>query len=157
MGKMASETLHKTISDTNPVLNVIVPKSNEPIYNIPLHYRKMENLHIVFWLFKDVAWCMVWKPLGIVMIIPTLLVSIIIAWRTRQFMSELCHNLAITIWIMANSYWMISEFIGFDTHPLFGSYTMKHLALIPFSIGLLILAFYYLVWKPRHKDELETM
>ena len=40
-------------------------------YNIPLRYRKMENLHIVFWLFKDVAWCMVWRPLGIAMIFPT--------------------------------------------------------------------------------------
>lgn len=126
-------------------------------YVIPLRYRKMENLHIVFWLFKDVAWCMVWRPLGIAMIFPTLIVSIIIAWRTRQYMSELCHNLAITIWITANSYWMISEFTGFDSKPLFGEYTYKHLAMIPFATGILILAFYYLYWKPRHRDELETM
>lgn len=117
----------------------------------------MENLHIVFWLFKDVAWCMVWRPLGIMMIFPTLIVSIVIAWRTRQFMSELCHNLAITVWITANSYWMISEFVGFDTKPLFGVYTYKHLAIIPFSMGIIALAFYYLYWKPRHKEELETM
>jgi len=126
-------------------------------YSIPLSYRKMENLHIVFWLFKDVAWCMVWRPLGIAMIFPTLIVSIVIAWRTRQFMSELCHNIAITVWISANSYWMISEFVGFDTRPLFGVYTFKHLAIIPFGLGVLILAFYYLYWKPRYKDELETM
>jgi hypothetical protein len=126
-------------------------------YTIPLSYRKMENLHIVFWLFKDVAWCMVWRPLGIAMIFPTLVISIVIAWRTRQFMSELCHNLAITIWITANSYWMISEFMGFDTKRLFGDYTFKHLAIIPFGVGLLCLAFYYVWWKPRHKDELETM
>lgn len=126
-------------------------------YNIPLKYRKMENLHIVFWLFKDVAWCMVWKPLGIVMIIPTLAISIIIAWRTRQYMSELCHNLAISIWITANSYWMVSEFLGFDTHPIPGGLTMKHLALIPFALGLLILGFYYGYWKPRHQNELETL
>lgn len=131
------------------------PSNN--VYNIPLKYRKMENLHIVFWLLKDVAWCMVWRPLGILMIIPTLFISILIAWRTRQYMSELCHNLAITIWISANSYWMISEFVGFDTHVLWAGFTMKHLALIPFSIGLLILLFYYLYWKPLHKDELETM
>ncbi|MEO8172777.1 MAG: hypothetical protein ABI581_06825, partial [Sediminibacterium sp.] len=112
---------------------------NTPAYNIPLAYRKMENLHIVFWLFKDIAWCMVWRPLGIVMILPTLIISIVIAWRTRQYMSELCHNLAITVWISANSYWMISEFTGFDTHPLFGSFTFKHLALIPFGMGVLIL------------------
>lgn len=126
-------------------------------YTIPLKYRRMENLHIVFWLFKDIAWCMVWRPLGIAMIFPTLIISMVIAWRTRQYMSELCHNLAITIWITANSYWMISEFIGFDNRHLFGTYTFKHLAIIPFSIGILILSFYYLYWKSRHRDELETM
>jgi len=52
-------------------------------YSIPLRYRKMENLHIVFWLFKDLSWCMVWKPLGIVMIIPALIISVVIAVRTR--------------------------------------------------------------------------
>ena len=129
----------------------------EPIYNIPLRYRKMENLHIFFWLFKDIAWCMIWKPLGIAMIFPTLLISIIIAWRTRDIMSEVCHNLAITVWISANSYWMISEFFKFDTMPLFGDYTYKHLAIIPFTLGILFLAFYYAFWKPTHKEELETM
>jgi len=126
-------------------------------YNIPLRYRKMENLHIVFWLFKDVAWCMGWPPLGIAMIFPTLIISIVITWRTRQYMSELCHNVAITVWISANSYWMISEFLDFDTKRVFGNYTFKDLALIPFVTGVLILAFYYLYWKPRHKNELETL
>lgn len=131
--------------------------ATEQTYNIPLRYRKMENLHIVFWLFKDISWCMIWRPLGIAMIFPTLVIAIIISWRTRQYMSELCHNLAITVWITANSYWMISEFFHFDTNPLFGVYSFKHLALIPFMMGILLLGFYYLIWKPRHKDELETM
>jgi hypothetical protein len=131
--------------------------TQKPQYQIPIKYRKMENLHIVFWLFKDVAWCMIWRPLGIAMIFPTLLIAIIIAWRTRQLMSELCHNLAITVWIMANSYWMMSEFAGFDTKHLYGDFTYKHLAIIPFSLGLLCLGFYYFIWKPSHKEELETM
>jgi prepilin signal peptidase PulO-like enzyme (type II secretory pathway) len=126
-------------------------------YNIPLRYRKMENLHIVFWLFKDVAWCMGWRPLGIVMIIPTLLISIIIAWRTRQYMSELCHNIAISLWISANSYWMVSEFLHFDTKVVFGEFTFKHLALVPFVLGLITLGYYYLYWKHTHKNDLETM
>ena len=46
-----------------------ISSSKENNYHIPIKYRKMENLHIVFWLFKDVAWCMVWKPLGIAMIL----------------------------------------------------------------------------------------
>ena len=130
---------------------------NEQTYNIPIKYRKMENLHIVFWLFKDIAWCMIWKPLGLIMIVPTLTISIIIAWRTRQYMSELCHNVAITVWISANSYWMISEFFKFDSIPLFGDYTYKHLAIVPFLIGVFCLAFYYFFWKPTHKDELDTL
>jgi hypothetical protein len=122
-------------------------------YNIPLKYRKMENLHIVFWLFKDVAWCLGLKWLGTVMIIPTLIISIVIAYRTRQYFSELCHNLAITVWISANSYWMISEFFKFDHKVIWATYTYKHLALIPFTIGILILGYYYLVWKPLHQKK----
>lgn len=126
-------------------------------YVIPMRYRKMENLHIVFWLFKDISWCMIWKPLGIAMIFPTLIIAVVITIRTRQCMSEVCHNLAIVVWITANSYWMVSEFLHFDTRVLFGEYTFKHLAIIPFTLGILILGFYYLWWKPAHKDAIETM
>ena len=131
--------------------------SSKHQYSIPLKYRKMENLRIVFWLFKDIAWCIGFKVLGITMIIPTLTIALIISWRTRNMMSELCHNLAIAVWISANSYWMVSEFLGFDEYIVWGSYTYKHLALIPFGLGVLILAFYYLIWRPRHKEENETM
>ncbi len=129
----------------------------EQTYNIPIRFRKMENLHIVFWLLKDISWCMVWRPLGIAMIFPTLIIAIIISWRTRQYMSELCHNVAITVWIIANSYWMISEFFHFDTMIVYGTITYKYLAIIPSTIGLLMLAYYYLVWKPTHKNTVETM
>lgn len=131
--------------------------TEEPVYHIPLRFRKMENLHIVFWLFKDISWCMIWRPLGVIMILPTLWISILIAWRTRQLMSEWCHNLAITVWIMANSYWMISEFFHFDAVPVYGTITFKHLAMIPFMTGLFLLGYYYLLWKPRHPHKLETM
>ena len=135
-------------------LRMISADDSADKYIIPLQYRKMENLHIVFWLFKDVAWCMGWKWLGMVMIIPTLAISVMIAYRTRKFMSELTHNLAITVWISANSYWMISEFLHFDTILIAGSVTYKHLALIPFVTGILILAFYYLIWRPEHRSEM---
>ena len=121
-------------------------------YVIPVRFRKMENLHIVFWLFKDISWCMLWKPLGITMIFPTLIIAIVITIRTRKMMSEVCHNIAIVLWISANSYWMVSEFLRFDTLPLIGEYTFKHLALIPFLLGIAILGFYYLWWKPQHED-----
>ena len=121
---------------------------NEPLYEIPARYRKMENTHVIFWLLKDISWCMVWKVLGIAMIFPTLIISIMIAWRTRHLKSELAHNLAISFWIFANSYWMVSEFFGFDEKRILG-FEGKHLALIPFSLGVLVLLYYYVVQKPK--------
>jgi hypothetical protein len=128
----------------------------EEVYAIPAAYRKMENTHILFWLIKDISWCMVWKPLGIAMIVPTLGIAIVIAWRTRALTSELAHNLAIVFWITANSYWMLSEFFGFDTVRIGTLTDGKHLAIIPFGIGLLILAYYYLVQKPRESREAQV-
>jgi hypothetical protein len=122
-------------------------------YRIPLKYRKMENLHIVFWLFKDIGWCLIWKPLGIVMIFPTLIISIIIAYRTREMMAELCHNLAITLWIIANSYWMSVEFLGLDSTTVYNGITYKHLALVPFLSGVACLAYYYLYWVRFNPDD----
>jgi hypothetical protein len=126
-------------------------KDQQDYYNIPIKYRRMENLHIVFWIFKDIGWCMGFTLLGITMIVPTLLISIIIAWRTRTIVSELCHNLAITVWISANSFWMCTEFFGVDHLAIGYGFTVKHLAMIPFLIGMLILAYYYIWYKPRHK------
>ena len=123
----------------------------EPQYVIPARYRRMENMHIIFWLLKDVSWCLIWKVLGIAMIFPTLIISIIIAWRTRQYKSELAHNLAITLWITANSYWMVSEFWGFDEVIIWRQFEARHLALIPFVLGILILAYYYLFQKRQEE------
>ena len=133
------------------------PQVSEEVYSIPAAYRKMENTHILFWLLKDIAWCMIWKPLGLLMVLPTLGIAVVIAWRTRAYASELAHNLAIVLWISANSYWMISEFMGFDQHIVYGTITYKHLALIPFLLGVFCLAFYYAIWQPRHPGEIETM
>ena len=126
---------------------------NEAVYTIPARYRRMENMHIAFWLMKDISWCMLWKELGITMIVPTLSVAIWIAWRNRQIKSELAHNLAIVFWISANAYWMISEFFEFDTIGIWKNFTGKHLALIPFSIGALILLYYYIVQWPQERKE----
>jgi hypothetical protein len=123
--------------------------NNETTYTVPARFRKLENLHIVFWLLKDLSWCLVWRELGIAMIIPTLLIAVFIAWRNRDIKSELAHNTAIAFWISANSFWMISEFFHFDETIFFGVITGKHLALIPFIIGSAILLWYYLVVRPR--------
>jgi hypothetical protein len=118
--------------------------NNQKMYCIPDRFRRTENLHILFWLIKDVSWAMLWKPIGVFMIIPTISVAILITWQTRKIKSELFHNLAVTFWICANALWMILEFTGNDDH-------YRKFTAIPFSIGLFFIAAYYLVILPKER------
>ncbi len=88
---------------------------------------------------------MLWKPLGLIMIFPTMIAALLITWQTRNIKSELLHNLAVVLWITANAYWMLVEF--FSTNDSLRFYTI-----IPFSLGLLIIGYYYIVVKPREKQ-----
>jgi hypothetical protein len=119
------------------------------VYTVPAKLRSLENLHILFWLVKDICWCIGFKPLGVAMIFPTLIVAIYITWRNRQVFSELAHNLAITFWITANSLWMILEFMERDAE-------LKNYCLIPFGAGLFILLYYYLVYVPLKRRRRKT-
>lgn len=117
---------------------------DQKLYSIPARFRIIENLHILFWLLKDICWAMLWKPVGIAMLVPTLTVAIVITWQTRHLKAELFHNLAVTFWIMANGYWMIVEFMGKDEQ-------LRIFTAIPFGIGLFFIATYYLYILPRER------
>lgn len=122
-----------------------MPQQQEALYSIPNRFRQIENLHIVFWLIKDLSWAMLWKPLGLIMIFPTMIAGLLITWQTRKIKSELLHNLAVVLWITANAYWMLVEF--FSTNDNLRFYTI-----IPFSLGLLIIGYYYIIVKPKEKQ-----
>lgn len=118
----------------------------EELYSIPARYRKIENLHIVFWLIKDLCWAMLWKPLGLIMIVPTIAAALLITWQTRHIKAELLHNIAVVFWIFANAYWMIAEFFS-DNDGL------RYYAAIPFSLGIIVIAYYYIGLKlPKKKQ-----
>lgn len=115
------------------------PTSQDPeLYSIPRRFRIAENMHIIFWLIKDMSWALKFRLLGLGMFIPTLLLSLLITWQTRKIRSELFHNLAVTCWIIANGFWMICEFFWEDLDYL------RYYTAIPFSLGLLFVAYYYL-------------
>ncbi|MDB5987279.1 MAG: hypothetical protein JWR16_2332 [Nevskia sp.] len=115
-----------------------------PMYSVPLAHRKTENLHIVFWLMKDISWCMAWRTLGMIMIVPTLGAAIFITWRARGIRTDFAHNLAVVFWIAANAWWMTAEFFEFDETPVWLGFDGRQLAMIPFLIGLAILVRHYL-------------
>jgi len=108
---------------------------NEQVYAIPARFRRTENLHIVFWLIKDMSWAMLWKPLGIAMIAPTLIAALIITYQTRKIKTELFHNLAVACWIYANAFWMLCEFNNKDA--------WRNFTIIPFGLGLGLIGYYY--------------
>jgi hypothetical protein len=131
------------------------PTVETPMYTIPRRFRIIENLHIVFWLFKDLAWCLLWRPLGVAMIVPTLCIAVYIVWQNRHIASELYHNLAVMFWIMANSFWMVSEFFKFDAKKVIFGIEGKHLAILPFTLGILCLIVYYGFIAPGEKRKVK--
>jgi F0F1-type ATP synthase assembly protein I len=97
--------------------------------------KAKENLHIVFWLLKDMCWALEFKIGGIVMVVPTVLLAIIIAYKTKDNTSDFVHNLAVCFWICANASWMLGEFF---------KYELRVVASIFFGLGLCIILSYYL-------------
>ena len=120
---------------------------NKPGIKLHSHMHWVENGHIFLWLIKDTCWVLVWRPGGIFMIFPTLSVAFYILWRSRDNRPQFFHNLAVCLWISANSVWMVSEFLGVDK-------IYKKYAVIIFFIGIALLLFYYLFFfkKDRQKE-----
>ncbi|HRO43039.1 MAG TPA: hypothetical protein PL009_09405 [Flavipsychrobacter sp.] len=98
-------------------------------------YRWIENGHIFLWLIKDTCWALEYKVGGVLMIFPTIIVAFYILWKSWNVRSEVFHNGAVCIWIIANSAWMIGEFLLHDTRPV---------AATLFALGLVLLIYYYL-------------
>lgn len=102
--------------------------------------RANENVHVVLWLLKDLCWLMEYRVAGLVMVAPTVAMAVHIAWRSRTDQRDVFHALAVILWIMANSTWMVGDFFfGGKGHGV---------AQILFLMGLGILAFYYVIIGP---------
>lgn len=127
----------------------------DKLYYIPARFRRIENLHILFWLIKDACWAMNFHVPAMIMIIPTMGVALLICWQTRTIKSEFIHNLAIIFWISANTTWMIGEFFGWDEN-LFHGYGLRQFAVIPFLMGLAVLLYFY-IFLARKKNFREKM
>ncbi len=119
-----------------------IPKN--PLQEKETSYRWLENLHIILWLVKDTFWALFWKPGGLIMIPPAVLVAFYILWRSRKNITDLFHNIAVALWICGNSLWMAGEFFAVDCRPY---------AVTLFAIGLATLVFYYFV---LHRKEIKN-
>ena len=102
---------------------------------MPHKIRGLENLHIPLWLLKDTCWLMQWRPLGIIMIVPTVTVAFALAWKTRHS-RDVFMNLAVCAWITANAFWMCCEFFKYEQY--------KSWALLPFSTGIAMTVVFFI-------------
>jgi hypothetical protein len=96
---------------------------------------RFDNMHILFWLIKDMSWCLMSKTIGTIMIAPTIAIALIILIRSREHLTSFVHNLAVLFWISANSLWMIGE--------MYCSDCTKPYAIWLFSAGMGVLLLYY--------------
>ena len=97
--------------------------------------KAKENLHIIFWLLKDFCWALEIKPVGMLMIIPTVSLAFYIAYKTKNHRSDFIHNIAVCCWICANATWMLGEFF---------EYELRVPAACLFASGVLIILAYHL-------------
>ena len=97
--------------------------------------KSKENIHIVFWLIKDLCWSIEFKPLALIMIFPTVSLAFYIAYKTKEHTSDFIHNLSVCFWICANATWMIGEFFNYE---------LRFYAAALFGIGISIILIYYL-------------
>jgi hypothetical protein len=118
-------------------------KGRQHSIHIAPTFRWLENAHILLWLIKDTCWAMEWKQGAIFMIFPTVSVAFFLLWKSKKIRAELYHNLAVCFWIMANSTWMVGEFIEVDFRPY---------AAVLFSIGLSALAVYYMFFFKKDRQ-----
>ena len=109
---------------------------NKPEGKSPRNWHPFEYAHVFLWLIKDMCWSLGWIKLGTIMIVPTILVAFIITWLQRKVQITLVHNTAISIWISANSLWMLADFYHLET-------LLKPWSSLGFASGMLLLVFYY--------------
>ena len=105
-----------------------------------LNSRLLENFHVLLWLIKDMCWAMEFKLLGSIMILPTLFAAIWILKITKE-QDEFWVNLAVLVWILANSAWMIVEFFQIGSN---------YYCLPFFAFGFISFTLYcYKLWKNK--------
>lgn len=80
------------------------------------------------------------KIAGMIIAIPTVALALYITYLHRHIFSELAHNIAVCCWLFANITWMTGEFFYNDT--------TRHWAILLFATGLLVLAYYYIIYLP---------
>ena len=98
-----------------------VPKEIDAQYNdmtlVPsfpyfTNWREYENFHLVLWLGKDLAWCLLNKPMWFIFTPPTLLIAldfIFITATVDGLIIDHVHYISLLMWVIGNGTWALGE------------------------------------------------
>ena len=100
-------------------------------------WREYENIHILFWLGKDVAWINLIPSMWVIFLVPTFGIAwdmVFVTFWKKHLMIDHAHNVTILIWVMANAIWA------------------GDIALHNLSYTLFTLTFHQLIHTPHHSS-----
>lgn len=81
-------------------------------------WRDYENVHVLFWLGKDIAWNGGYQALWVMFAVPTTLIAlefVLVTFLTKQTFIDHMHYLAQLLWVSANLVWAIGELWHLDS------------------------------------------
>ena len=118
-------------------------------------WREYENIHILFWLGKDVAWINLIPSMWVIFLVPTFGIAwdmVFVTFWKKHLMIDHAHNVTILIWVMANAIWagdflIVFLYIPLEWNPPPSAYTLN----IPFESSLSTHTF-----NPRSHSTLST-
>lgn len=78
--------------------------------------NKINTIHIISWLIKDIFWCMKIVSMATFMIIPTLFLTGYILITQKDNVEE---NLVLSSWVLMNVMWLMHELHDWSKFPVF--------------------------------------
>jgi hypothetical protein len=84
------------------------------------------------------------------MIIPTISIAIYLLAKNWKNITERAHNATVSLWISANSIWMVGEFYKIGEAP----HHLRKMALVPFALGFIVIICYYIFLHKKYSTKL---
>jgi hypothetical protein len=79
-----------------------------------------DKLHLLLWIAKDSSWYFKWSFGALFFSSLAIVSSILLLLSTKEKMFR--ENLVLCLWILANTFWMVSELVAPSFHFLGGTF-----------------------------------
>lgn len=80
------------------------------------HFRQYENLHMLFWIIKDLSWGAMNLTVWSLCLVPTILIAgdlvyiSATSYNSPDYTVDLVHFVVVFVWVIGNSVWAFGDF-----------------------------------------------